>query len=323
MYQRMTLALMLLLCISAGAVAQKDDKKDDKQKVPPTGTPVLWRQPTSIATRDLFRGPGGDEMRPDLSSVTFVEDQSHGYSINYRVRDGKGKLWHAKLGKESQPETASVRLVWAVGYMTEINYLVPCLKIQGAPNPSRNLDRCEGNGFANVKLEARPENIKRLDSWKWSQNQFTGTKEFQGMVVLMSLLNNWDLKDDNNKILFVKNGQGGQPELHYIISDLGTTFGKTGGVFSRNRNEPESFAKTKFVEQVENGKVRFAYGGKNSGLFKNITVAESKWIGSLLQQLTDQQLSDAFRAANYSPAEISLLTRATRERINQLVNLQG
>lgn len=323
MYKKMTLALMLLLCISAGAVAQKDDKKEDKNKVQPTGTPVLWRQRTNIASLDLFRGPGGDEMRPDLSSVTFIEDQSHGYSINYRVRDGKGKIWHAKLGKEAQAETASVRIVWAVGYMTEINYLVPCLKIQGAPNPSRDLDRCEGNGFANVKLEARPESIERLDSWSWNQNHFSGTKEFQGMVVLMSLLNNWDLKDDNNKVLYVKSGLGGQPELQYIISDLGTTFGKTGGVFSRNRNEPESFAKTKFVEKVENGKVRFAYGGKNSGLFDNITVVESKWIGSLLRQITDQQLNDAFRAANYNPAEISVLTRATRERINQLVKLQG
>lgn len=320
MYKRVILAFMLLLSISAAGFAQKEDKQ--KEKVQPTGTPVLWREPTDIASRDLFRGPGGDEMRPDLSSVTFIEDQSHGYSINYRVRDGKGKIWHAKLGKESQAETASVRIVWAVGYMTEINYLIPCLQIQGAPNPSRELDRCEGKGFGNVKLEARPENIKRLDSWSWTKNQFSGAKEFQGMVVLMSLLNNWDLKDDNNKVLYVKDGQSG-PELQYIISDLGTTFGKTGGVFSRNRNEPESFSKTKFVEKVEGGRVRYAYGGKNSGLFDNITIEESKWIGSWLQKLSDQQLRDAFRAANYSPEDIELLVRSTRDRINQLVNLPG
>ena len=320
MYKKLSLAIILLLCTSAPIVAQKEAKTDDKNKVQPTGTPVLWRQPANIASLDLFRGPGGDAMRPDISNVTFVKDETHGFSTTWSVRDGKGKLWRAKLSKEAQPETASVRLVWAVGYMTEINYLIPCLKIQGAPNKST--DRCEGNGFKNVKLEARPENIERLDSWSWTQNKFTGTKEFQGMVVLMSLLNNWDLKDDNNKILYVKDGPTG-PELQYIISDLGTTFGKTGGVFSRNRNEPESFVKTKFVEKVENGKVTLSYGGKNSGLFKNITVAEAKWIGSLLQQLTDQQLNDAFRAANYSPEEISMLTRATRDRINQLVNLQG
>ncbi|MGH9880952.1 MAG: hypothetical protein ACRD6N_05910, partial [Pyrinomonadaceae bacterium] len=307
MYKRISLAIALLLAISTAAIPQSA-QKDAKQKVQPTGTPVLWKEPTDIESRDLHRGPGGDAMKPDLSRVTFVSDQSHGYSVNYRVRDGAGKVWHAKLGKESQAETAAVRLVWAVGYMTEINYLVPCVQIQGAPEPGKQVERCEGKGFANVKFEARPENVKRLDSWSWTQNKFSGTKEFQGMLVLMSLINNWDLKDDNNRILFVP-GADGQGELHYIISDLGTTFGKTGGLFSRNRNAPESFVKTKFVEGVEGDKVRLAYGGKNSALFKNITVEETKWIGSWLSRLSEQQISDAFRAANYTPEEIQMLTR--------------
>lgn len=318
MFRRVTLAIVFLLTATVGVTAQKESKS----KVQPTGTPILWREPTDITTRDLFKGPGGDEMRPNLSNVTFVEDQSHGYSTNYRVRDASGNIWHAKLGKEAQPETASVRLVWAVGYMTEINYLVPCVQIQGAPEPSKEVERCEGKGFANVKFEARPKEVKRLDSWSWSQNKFTGTREFQGMLVLMSLLNNWDLKDDNNKILHVK-GENGQDELHYIISDLGTTFGKTGGLFSRNRNSPESYVKTKFVESVEGNKVKLAYSGKNSGLFKNITLEDVKWIGALLSKLSDQQISDAFRAANYSPEEIATLTQAVRSRIDQLVNVKG
>lgn len=319
MFKRFACVCLLLVTLVPAVWAQ--NKK--KGKVQPTGTPVLWREPVDIAQRDLYRGPGGDEMKPDLSRVTFVEDRSHGYSINYRVRDGKGKLWHAKLGKESQSETAAVRLMWGVGYMTEINYLVPCVHIQGAPAPRKKVERCEGKGFGNVKFEARPAGIKRLGSWKWAENRYKGTKEFQGMLVLMSLMNNWDLKDDNNEILYVPASMAGQDELHYIISDLGTTFGKTGGFLSRNRNEPESYAKTKFVEGVEGGRVKFAYGGKNQGLFDNITVAEAKWIGTWLSRLSDQQLSEAFRAANYNPEEVSLLTQATRERINQLVNLPG
>jgi hypothetical protein len=39
--------------------------------------------------------------------------------------------------------------------------------------------------------------------------------------------------------------------------------------------------------------------------------------------LTDQQISDAFRAANYSPEEIEVLTKTVRARINELVNLPG
>lgn len=320
MNKRMILAIVFLLMVSSAIFAQKESKE---KKAPPQGTPVLWKEPTDITTRNLLLGPGGESMKPDLSKVTFVRDQmGGGFSINYRVSDGSGNIWVAKLGKEAQPETASARLVWAVGYITEINHLIPCVHIEGAPEPRYKVARCEGKGFANVKFEARPKDVKRLDPWSWTNNKFAGTNEFQGMVVLMSLLNNWDLKDDNNRVLYVPSGASG-PELQYIISDLGATFGKTGGFLSHNRNAPEDFVKSKFVEGVEGNRVRFAFGGKNAGLFKNITVEQTKWIGSLLSQLSDEQISDAFRAANYSPEDIEVLTKAVRARIDQLVKVQG
>lgn len=326
MHRRLTFVLLLVLLTTVNAVAQGDKKDksaktEKKEVVQPTGTPVLWRQPADLESRDLLLGPGGEAMKPDLSQITFVRDQEGGgYSTNYRVKDGKGKTWVVKFGKEAQPETAAVRLMWALGYVTEINYLAPCVEIIGAPEPKRGtIERCD-KGYANVKFEARPEEVKRLDGWRWASNPFSGKKEFQGMVVLMSLINNWDLKDDNNRILFVP-GANGQDELQYIISDLGATFGKTGGLFSRNRNSPESYAKTKFVEGVNGGKVKLAYSGKNSELFKNITVEDVKWIGSLLTRLSDKQISDAFRAANYNADEVQLLTQAVRARINQLAKI--
>ena len=315
MGKRIILAIILLSVSTAGFA-----QKPKKEKPAPQGTPVLWREPADIESRDLFNGPGGESMKPDLSRVTFIKDQAGGgYSINYRVRDGSGNIWVAKLRAEAQPETAAVRLAWAAGYMTEINYLAPCVKIEGAPASS--VKRCEGNGFANVKFEARPRKVKRLETWRWASNPFSGTKEFQGMIALMSLMNNWDLKDDNNKILFVPDGPSG-PELQYILSDLGATFGKTGGFLSRSRNKPEDYAKSKFIEGVEGGRVRFSYSGKNSGLFSSITVEQARWLGSWLARLSDKQISDAFRAANYTPDEVQLLTSAVRARIDQLVNLR-
>ena len=281
----------------------------------------MWRDPGDISTRNLLLGAGGEEMKPDISNVTFVKDEVGGFSPGFRVRDGAGNTWVAKLGKEAQPETASNRLVWAVGYVTEIHYLFPCVQIKGAPNKS--VKRCEGQGFSNVRFEARPKGVKRLDLWSWANNPFMGTKEFKGLIVMMALLNNWDLKDDNNKIIYVPASDGGQGELQYILTDLGATFGKTGGFISRSRNDPEDYAKSKFIEGVEGGRVKFAYSGKNSGLFKDITVEQAKWIGDLLSRLSDEQLADAFRAGNFTPEEVQTLAAAVRARINQLVNLPG
>ena len=319
----MLVVSLLILSLSGVFGQTKSDKPDKKDKqIPANATRVLWNDPGDISSRDLFLGPGGAAMKPDLSRVTFIKLETGGFSTKYRVRDGSGRTWVVKVGQEARPETAAVRLAWAVGYPTEINYLVPCVHIAGAPAPHKKEYRCENNGHANVRFEARPENTKRLDNWSWKQNPFVGKPELNGLIVLMSVLNNWDLKDDNNKILLVNN-EGGQPELRYIISDLGATFGKTGGFLSRSRNEPEDYVKAKFVEGVEGGRVRLNYDGKQTDLFGNIAVSDAKWIGNLLAQLSDQQLQDAFRAANFTPEEIQMLVPATRARINQLVNLPG
>jgi hypothetical protein len=283
---------------------------------------VLWRDPGDISTRNLLLGAGGEEMKPDISNITFIKDEVGGYSAGFRVRDGAGNIWVAKLGKEAQPETASTRFVWAVGYVSEIHYLFPCVQIKGAPD--KNVERCEGKGFANVRFEARPKGVKRQGAiWSWTNNPFVGTKELKGLIVLMALLNNWDLKDDNNKLIYVPGSGGAQGEIQYIISDLGATFGKTGGFISHNRNKPDTYAKTSFVKGVSGNLVKFAYSGKSGSLFNNITVDDARWIGQMLARLSDKQLNDAFRAANYDQADIQLLTGAVRGKINELVNIQG
>jgi hypothetical protein len=307
------IALQLILMLTIPTLVLAESDKSEK-KESPKGTPILWRRPTDIASRDLRLGPGGAALKTDLRRVTFLKDETgKGYSTKYRVRDAAGQEWVAKIGKEAQAETAAVRLLWALGYMTEINYLEPTVEILGKGT------------FHNVRFEARPKSIKRLDEWKWRKNPFLGTREFQGLKVLMALINNWDIKDANNKILYVRSAGG--DELRYIISDLGATFGQSGSIpvawrFSRSRNEPAKFADAEFVDVVVDNNVFFHYGSRSGSLFGDITVQDAMWTGSLLSQLSTRQLQDAFRAANYTPSEVSLLTGEIRERTNELLRLQ-
>ncbi|HEX8290642.1 MAG TPA: hypothetical protein VF570_02725 [Pyrinomonadaceae bacterium] len=321
---RLAAAALVLFGLATHASSAQDNKE---KKSPPSGTPVMWRAPDDLPARDLFLGPGGKAMRPDLRRVTFLKEETGGFSTKYRVRDASGREWVAKLGKEAQAETAAVRLVWAVGYMTEINYLAPCVTIEGAPDPGKQFERCPGGGLANVRFEARPEGVKRLDEWKWAENPFVNTKELKGLVVMMSLLNNWDIKDTNNKVLHVPGANGGRGELHYIVSDLGATFGRVKldvpGLWRirRNRNDPEDYAKDAFLEDVKGGQVYLFYKGKRQDLFDDIRVDEARWIAGLLSKLSERQIGDAFRAANYTPGEVRVLTAAVRERIDELAGI--
>jgi hypothetical protein len=301
------LTIFSLLFLIASTFPTQAQKKDQKEKKVYTGPAVLWHAPNDIESRNLLLGAGGEPMKPDLSKVTFVAEKKGGWSTKYEVRDGKGNEWVAKLSKEAQPETAANRLVWAAGYETEIVYLVPELEIQGKGT------------FQNVKLEARPKDVKRDGDWPWQGNPFDGKPEFQGLKILMVLINNWDMKDDNNAILATKGVT--TSERRYIISDLGATFGKTGGVISRSRNKPSDYVKSEFVKGVKGNIVEFHYGGKNGKLFDNITVANAKWLAGWLRRLSDDQIRDAFRAANYTTEEVEMLAVAVRARINTLANL--
>jgi len=300
--------LLILFCVISASAQKKKSKHKNTQ---PTGNPVLW-EPVDIGRQNLFTGPGGEEMRPDLSKITFVEEDKHGHNKKYRIKDGSGREWVAKLGNEAQPETAAVRLLYGLGYKTEINYLVPSITI-----PTKGT-------FTNVRLEARPDNIKRLDEWKWRQNPFVGTDQLQGLKIMMVFMTNYDLLDLQNKILHVKGPHGG--ELQYIISDLGSTFGRLGNNnfpiiyrFGRKANSPRAWSKAGFIKGVKNGKLRMAYtGGKSRGIMKDITVEQGRWLYDRLTQLDDRQIADAFRAANYSPSDVDILTKAAKRRITEL-----
>jgi hypothetical protein len=287
------------------ASAQKKSKKTI-----PQGKQIMWEK-VNIAQRNLFYGPGGREMQPDLSKITFIKEETAGHNKKYRIKDGSGRVWVAKLGREARPETAAVRLLWALGYKTEIVYLVPSLTIPGKGT------------FKDVRLEARPENFERLGNWSWKNNPFTGTNEFQGLKIMMVLIHNWDIVDVNNTLLGTIGRSGN--ELHYLVGDLGSTFGRLGNNnfpviyrFGRSTGKPNQYAKSILVREVEDGKIELSYKGKLRGIFKDITVSNGRWLADLLLQLKDRQIEDAFRAANYSASDIDIFKRAIKAKINEL-----
>lgn len=280
--------------------AQTKKKSSEKPK------PILWES-INIAEQDLLLGPGGREMQPDLSQITFIKQETGGFSTKYRIKDGAGNVWVAKVGLEAQPETAAVRLLSAIGYVTEINYLVPSLTIPGKGT------------FSNVRLEARPKSVDRGKKWRWGSTPFERTKQMRGLKLMMALINNWDMKADNNVI--IKDGK----LRKYVVSDLGASFGSTGSNplpivwrIGRSRNNPLDYSSSKLIASVHGGKVDVVYYGKSKLRMRNFTTGDARWLADLLMQLSDKQIEDAFRAANYSQTEVDQLAATVKKRITEL-----
>jgi hypothetical protein len=339
-FLRMASLLMVALFSPIDALAQVVDEK----KIKMAGPPVLWRDPGDLASRDLRYGPGAAELAPKPPFV-FLEEDKHGESPKLKVRDAKGVVWSVKLGPEAQAETVATRLVWAVGYFAEEAYYFDRVQVENLPRLSRGEEYVKGQRFVyGARFEPRREEVRRGDNWDWSKNPFAGTRELDGLKVIMILLNNYDARADNNRVLIVRNSQTGEMEARYTVTDLGATLGRAGGFGGkRSKNDLDDFLSTRFVLGVKDGEVKFDYDTRPAKLgtvailfppyykgevkkekaMRGIPVEHAKWIGSLLSRLSQDQLRDAFSAAGYDTRTMEEYVFALRQRIDQLVRLRG
>jgi hypothetical protein len=279
------------------------------------------------AEADVGGELGGAEGAPDANGkFTFVKRVESGTSEKIHVDDDKGRKWTVKFGPEARPETAASRIVWAAGYHVDQDYFVKRTHIEGRG----------GFNVWDVRFERRDDGYKEDKEgslWPWVSNPFNGTRELQGLKVLMALLNNWDLKTENNKIVRPDKKSGGNRDTRvYYVADLGGTLGKTGSFFNKlpffgsapagSKGDPNGYSSQPFIIGVKSGQVVFNYKGKDPKALEGITVENARWMGNLLGRLSDKQLSDAFRAGGFGDADVSIYVRAIRDRINQLKNLK-
>ena len=324
-----TLALLAALTLPPSALAQKDHKT---KKHDTDGKVILWQDPGDIRSKNLLLGPGGDDQ--PKPPVKFLKEDLAGHSPKFDTEDASGTKWKAKLGPEAQPEPVAARLLWAVGYFANENYFFNELKIQNLPRLSRGQEFETGDSVKDVRMQIHQLGKKDGD-WNWKRNHFTGTRELNGLRVMMALLRNWDLKDDNNAIFVDKEGT----QL-YAVTDVGSTFGMTGRSYTdaMAKNDLRRYKKARFITKVKPDYVDFNFPTHAPLLFvfapnlvfhvwmnhwvgKHVPRQDVKWVAGLLAQLSPEQIRDAFRAGGYNPQEVEEFAKVLEARIADLNRL--
>jgi len=223
--------------------------------------PVMWHDHGDVSELDLLAGSG----KKPAGKFTFVKEEMGGASPKFVVVDEQGVHWKAKLGEEAKPETAATRLLWAAGYFTDESYYLNELRIEQMPKLSRGGEFASKDGVVRgVRLERSVEGQTKTGNWSWSSNPFVGTKELNGLRIMMAMINNWDLKEPNNAIYTV---QGEAP--HYSVSDLGATFGKTGGVGFRTKSRLDDYSASKFIDRKDSDEVHLTIKSRPFFVRKN------------------------------------------------------
>ena len=321
------------------AKAERPKVDDDTMvKAAQTPHPVLWSDPGDVAHKDLFFGQGGEKHQPK-PPFTFEDENKSGSNPKFHVHDADGKKWDVKVGEEPRPEVASSRLLWAVGYFTQDDYLLPSAHIDGLRIGRKSAD-IHGEDIAFARFARKPGGQYRIGHWKWTENPFLATEEYDGLRVMMALINNWDLKDDNNDVY-----QDDKADRQiFFARDIGASFGTNGLSWTRGRSKGNlgSFKGSKFIIRNDGRMVDFGtpaaptahlaktfgfdmhdyvvrHGMENIG--HNIPLEHVRWIAKYLKQLTHQQIVDAFRAGDFPPDVQAEYVGIVESRIAELAKL--
>jgi len=292
---------------------------------------VIWHDRGELASLDLVGGPGGKDHEPG-HELRFIGESPDGTSPKFEVEDEQGTKWKVKLGEEARSETAATRLLWAAGYVVDEDYYRPEITVRGLTALARGQEFVSLGG---IVMGARLERERERGSsatWSWYDNPFIGTREFNGLRVMMALINNWDLKDVNNRVF----DTAGRDE--YGITDLGATFGRTGNSITRSKGVPKDYVDTRFIDDVTPTHVDFVMQSrpffplvlhlpsyrsrtKMESIVKHVPIADARWIGGRLGQLSPEQIRDCFRAAGFSADEVEMYAQVLFERIAALTKL--
>lgn len=336
---RKSFMLVFIALLAGNVFAQQfitklaDSIEKKKPVGAPSGTPMLWHDPGAVESLDLVGGAGGKENAPK-APFSFIEEIMGGSTPKLEVKDANGVQWTMKFGSEVNSENFASRMAWAVGYFVEPVYFVPSGKVQGIADASfkrvksKQLDPKTGQFLDACFERLKDEQVTKFEdeqSWHWEENPFDGSKELNGLRIMVMLLSNWDNKDardagrGSNTAIYQFPG-----EKHYLVADWGGSMGKWGGVTSREKWDCKGFADQTgdFVKGIKDGEIDFGYSGQHTSTFsKGITSADARWLIGYLGRITDAQIKLALAASGATPEETSCFTSALRQRIGMLNTL--
>jgi hypothetical protein len=270
----------------------------------------LWQAPADVSAQNVVDGAWGPENAPSPSDIyTFIRDKkpSAGSSPGLVVIDSRGRRWHVKQGREASPEVVVSRVLSAVGYHQPPVYFLPAFTVAQGP---------EVRTVRGGRFRLSHDGLTSRGHWAWEENPFVGTQPYQGLLVILVLLNSADLKNSNNTLYELQTPKGGV-DRWFVVRDLGTALGEIGR-FDPTPNNPAHFDRKPFIAGVRNGFVDFGYHAVHASLVRErITPDDVRWASGLLSGLTDRQWHDIFRTAGYGAADAERFIRRVTQKIQE------
>jgi hypothetical protein len=351
----------LLVAVGVGTLPLRDDPGEARgtRVSPPTSTisahardDALRRARTRLGaedTRALITVPPDPtgELTRDSPACQFIPRNPGGTSNKFECALANGEVVRVKYGHEPEihAEVAASRLLAALGYATDNEYLVPRLRCDGCPaNPfvtMKMLDLIGGGprrtesytDFEWVaverKFEGTPIEDDERKGWAWWElkNVEAPAEDLDALRLLAVFLAHWDNKADNQRLVCMDT-DGRDPDRRcadplLMIQDLGATFGPTKVNLSQWRTMPIWIDRATCTVSMR----ALPYGG---GTFEDarLTEAARLRVGRELASFTDNDLRGWFAAARFpqyyaatdDDKDLAAWVAAYRLRVDQILS---
>ena len=260
--------------------AKLPKKVTSRRHSPPTAEQMaeLWVDPADPTSRDLLHGPGGPELMPSRAPRSVSSPRTRKATAGAgEVVDEQGMEWSVKYGPEAHSEVFASRIVWAPA------------TIKRRPTTWRTgpHGRSRAGPQAALAVPARADRTVAARDLAWHDSPFVGTQPYRGLLVLMRVLNNWDLLDRNNAIFELAQPVEGAARW-YVVIDLGAALGRTR---SCPFPAPGATSRTSRPRGTSRGGRQGPGALRRPGpvpprAFQDLTPADVRWTSERLSRLT-------------------------------------
>ena len=292
----------------------------------------VWRTPTTPIARAHL---GADPTTPSIIECRFRLSDLGGTTPKFNCVLDSGKELRVKYGPgaEIPGEAAATRLLTALGFVADTVTLVERLRCYGCPNEpfvttkvveatgaqqlyERVADDDDYEDFEWVAVEqkfaARPIETENQKGWAFFEldavDQSKGgapRAHVDALRLLAVFLAHWDNKAENQRLVCLsKTWPEGTAcrEPFLLLQDVGSTFGP-------RRVDLEGWERSKVWEDRSACRLSMKDLPHGGATFESAHVSERgrRFLGTLLHELTDAQLTDLFTWARFDKPRSRLM----------------
>lgn len=282
----------------------------------------VWRSPATPVGRAAF-----DDVNLGELSCKFKIDELGGTTPKFDCELETGEEIRIKYGNgpEAPAETAATRLLRALGFGADNVTLVHKLRCFGCPKEPFsvikaveitraepllervvNYDSYEDFEWVALerKMDARPIETEKLEGWSFFELDAVQMAKggaprahIDGLRMMAIFLAHWDNKSENQRIVCLGRDwpdDASCPRPFLLLQDVGASFGPT-------KMELDAWEQVPMWEDRASCTVSMRSLPFEGATFGQATITEAgrQFIGKLLTQLSDEQLTALFASARF------------------------